>query len=328
MKKVLFCIAMIFSTLTFANKVHASSFNVNIIGNETFENEITLELQVNNLVEFSDVCNGLCGLVFDLNYDTSKIELTSINALQGFDLTQGKTIVLYKSTGVPSGTKILTMKFKNKSLKKNENTTISLSNIVASDGDKDINTKNVSKTIKLIEKEIEDNSSNNNSNSNTSSNNSSNKPNSNITNDTQDNPKSGNNYLNSINLSAGEIDFKKDVLTYDVVVDYNTTNINIDAQSEDENALINGIGNYNLIIGNNVIKITVKAEDNTERTYTLNVYREEEKVIEDDKPEVNESNDDNEESNKNILQIAIGSILLISVIIIVIIIILKNKNKK
>ena len=70
MKKVLFCIAMIFSTLAFANKVQASSFNVNIIGNKTFENEITLELQVNNLVEFSDVCNGLCGLVFDLNYDT------------------------------------------------------------------------------------------------------------------------------------------------------------------------------------------------------------------------------------------------------------------
>ena len=327
MKKVLFCIAMIFSTLAFANKVQASSFNVNIIGNKTFENEITLELQVNNLVEFSDVCNGLCGLVFDLNYDTSKIELTSINALQGFDLTQGKTIVLYKSTGVPSGTKILTMKFKNKSLKKNENTTISLSNIVGSDGDKDINTNNISKTIKLIEKKIEDNTSNNNnSNSNTSSNNSANKPNSNITNDTQDNPKSGNSYLNSINLSAGEIDFKKDVLTYDVVVDYNTTNINIDAQSEDENALINGIGNYSLIIGNNVIEITVKAEDNTERTYTLNVYREEEKVIEDDKSEVDESNDNNEESNKNILPITIGSILLIFVI--VIIIILKNKNKK
>lgn len=326
MKKVLFCIAMIFSTLAFANKVQASSFNVNIIGNETFENEITLELQVNNLVEFSDVCNGLCGLVFDLNYDISKIELTSISALQGFDLTQGKTIVLYKSTGVPSGTKILTMKFKNKSLKKNENTTISLSNIVGSDGDKDINTKNVSKTIKLIEKEIEDSTSNNNSNSNPSSNNSSDKPNSNITNDTQDNSKSGNNYLSSINLSVGEIDFKKDVLTYDVIVDYNTTNINIDAKSEDKDALVSGIGNYNLIIGNNVIKINVKAEDNTERTYTLNVYREEEKIIEEDKSEVVESNTDNEETNKNILPIAIGSVL--SIFVIVIIVILKNKNKK
>ena len=140
MKKILFSLSILFSILLFMTNVNASSFNVNIVGNDTFEDEITLYMQVNDLVDFNGACDGLCGLVSNLSYDTDKIELTSISSLENFDLTQGNTIVLYKSTGVASGTNILSMKFKNKSLAKDETTTIIFSNIVASDGDKDINT--------------------------------------------------------------------------------------------------------------------------------------------------------------------------------------------
>ena len=335
MKKILFSLTILLSTLLFATNVNASSFNANIVGNDTFESEITLYIQVNNLVDFNGACSGLCGLVGNLNYDTNKIELTSINALESFDLTQGKTLVLYKSTGVASGTKILSMKFKNKSLTKDETTTITLSNIVASDGDKDINTSDASKTIKFVVKENENNNTNNsqtnnntntNTNNNTSNNNTTNKkPSSNTNNKKEETKKSDNNYLSSITLSDGNITFDKDVLTYDVIVDYETTTIEIKANVEDDKATVTGDGKHTLNVGSNVIKITIKAEDESERTYTLNINREEKDIVVDTDNEVIED-DAIEKENNYVMPIVIISVIL--VIGLISFVIWKNKKNK
>lgn len=332
MKKILFSLTILFSTLLFATNVNASSFNANIVGNDTFESEITLYIQVNNLVDFNGACSGLCGLVGNLNYDTNKIELTSINALESFDLAQGKTLVLYKSTGVASGTKILSMKFKNKSLTKDETTTITFSNVVASDGDKDINTSDASKTIKFIVKENENTNNNNNqtnnntntnTNNNTSNNNTTNKKtSSNTNNKKKETKKSDNNYLSSITLSDGNITFDKDVLTYDVIVDYETTTIEIKANVEDDKATITGDGKHTLNVGSNVIKITIKAEDESERTYTLNINREEKDIVVDTDNEVIED----EKENNYVMPIVIISVIL--VIGLIGFVIWKNKKNK
>ena len=316
MKKILFSLTILLSTLLFATNVNASSFNANIVGNDTFENEITLYIQVNNLVDFNGACNGLCGLVGNLNYDTNKIELISLNALENFDLTQGTTLVLYKSTGVASGTKILSMKFKNKSLTTDETTTITLSNITASDGDKDINTSDTSKTIKFVVKE-----NNNNNNQMNTNNNSTN----NTTNKKEETKKSNNNYLSSITLSDGNITFDKDVLTYDIIVDYETTTIEINANVEDDKANITGDGKHTLNVGSNVIKITIKAEDESERTYTLNINREEKDIVVDTDNEVIED-DVIEKENNYVIPIVIISVIL--VIGLVGFIIWKNKKNK
>ena len=335
MKKILFSLIILLSTLLFATNVNASSFNANIVGNDTFESEITLYIQVNNLVDFNGACSGLCGLVGNLNYDTNKIELTSINALESFDLTQGKTLVLYKSTGVASGTKILSMKFKNKSLTKDETTTITFSNVVASDGDKDINTSDASKTIEFIVKENENinnnnnqtnNNTNTNTNNNTSNNNTTNKkPSSNTNNKKKKAKKSDNNYLSSITLSDGNITFDKDVLTYDVIVDYETTTIEIKANVEDDKATITGDGKHTLNVGSNVIKITIKAEDESERTYTLNINREEKDIVVDTDNEVIED-DAIEKENNYVMPIVIISVIL--VIGLIGFVIWKNKKNK
>ena len=332
MKKLLFSLTILLSTLLFATNVNASSFNANIVGNDTFESEITLYIQVNNLVDFNGACSGLCGLVGNLNYDTNKIELTSINALESFDLTQGKTLVLYKSTGVASGTKILSMKFKNKSLTKDETTTITFSNVVASDGDKDINTSDASKTIKFIVKENENTNNNNNqtnnntntnTNNNTSNKNTTNKKtSSNTNNKKKKTKKSDNNYLSSITLSNGNITFDKDVLTYDVIVDYETTTIEIKANVEDDKATITGDGKHTLNVGSNVIKITIKAEDESERTYTLNINREEKDIVVDTDNEVIED----EKENNYVMPIVIISVIL--VIGLIGFVIWKNKKNK
>jgi len=268
MKKLLLSLTILLSTLLFSINVNASSFNANIVGSETFESEITLYIQVNNLVDFNGACKGLCGLVGNLKYDTQKIELTAINALEDFDLTHGKTLVLYKPTGVASGTKILEMKFKNKYLKKDETTTITLSNIVASDGDKDIETSNTSKTIKLI---VQDENQTNTTTKTTT------KKKSKTT--SKKAKKSNNNYLSSIILSKGNITFDKNILTYDIVVGYETNSIEIKADAEDSKATIFGNGKHVLNVGSNIIKITIKAEDKSERTYTLNISREEKDIV-------------------------------------------------
>lgn len=335
MKKILFSLTILLSTLLFATNVNASSFNANIVGNDTFESEITLYIQVNNLVDFNGACSGLCGLVGNLNYDTNKIELTSINALESFDLTQGKTLVLYKATGVASGTKILSMKFKNKSLTKDETTTITFSNVVASDGDKDINASDASKTIKFIVKENENTNNNNNqtnnntntnTNNNTSNNNTTNKkPSSNTNNKKKKTKKSDNNYLSSITLSDGNITFDKDVLTYDVIVDYETTTIEIKANVEDDKATITGDGKHTLNVGSNVIKITIKAEDESERTYTLNINREEKDIVVETDNEVIED-DAIEKENNYVMPIVIISVIL--VIGLIGFVIWKNKKNK
>ena len=329
MKKILFSLSILFSWLLFTTNVNASSFDTNIVGNDTFENEIILYIQVNNLDEFNGACNGLCGIVGKLSFDTNKIELTSISALENFDLTQGNTIVLYRSTGVLSGTKILSMKFKNKSLMKDETTTITFSNIVASDGDKDINTSDTYKTIKFIVNENE-NKNNNNQINNNNGNNNNNISNTNNTEKKEEIKKSSNNYLSSITLSNGNIKFVKDTLTYDIVVDYETTFIEVEAKGEDNKATVNGTGIHNLNVGSNIVKLTVKSEDESERTYILNINREEkETVVEDDEEKFNDETieqENNELENNYVIPIVI--VLIILFLGILVFVISKKKDDK
>lgn len=334
MKKILCTLAVLFSMLIFNQNVNASSFNANIVGNDTFEDEITLYIQVNNLTDFTGACNGLCGLVGELSYDTEKLDLTSISAMEGFDLTNGKTIVLYKSTGVVSGTNILSMKFKNKSLTKDETTTITFSNVVASDGDKDINTSDASKVIKFIVKEVESNTTNNTNNTNNTNTNSNNNANTNINTNTnkkeekdnlkEETEKSSNSYLSSITLSTGSIKFDKDTLTYDVIVDYETTSINIKTTTLDDKATVTGDGKHSLNVGSNVIEITVQAEDESKRTYTLNVSREKENIVVKDGDNV--VTKENKEEEKNYILPIIITVVILGVGIVLVV--WKNRKNK
>ncbi len=291
MKKVLLNFICLLSLILFSSNVYASSAKIDLVGNKNFTKEITLNLQVNNLVDFNGSCNGLCGLVANLNYDHDKLELISINALNGFDLAEGNKIVLYKSTGVNNKTNILTMKFKNKKLANNEPTTIELANIVVSDGDKDINVNNTKKTITYINylKPTNPNTENNSNNG-------------------EEKKKSNNNYLSSITLSNGNIKFDKDILTYNITLDYNISSIEVKAIADSNLATITGNGNYVLNVGENTIKITVKAEDNSEKIYTLNVTRKENNIANDYENKPNKS-------NKLIISIIITTLILVMGII-------------
>lgn len=338
MKKKFISLLCILASFLFIMKVDASSLNVNITGDTNFTKEISLNVQVNNLVDFTSSCKGLCGFVGNLEYDKNKIELVSISALNGFDLVQGNKIVLYKATGVSSGSSIMTMKFRNKSLTNNESTKISFTNINVSDGDKDIVASNASKTIKYIEEpKKEDNTNNNNETNNdnnnkpsSGNNNSTTKPSNENTSNNIINKKSSNNYIETITLSNGKIEFSKDILTYDIIVENEIEEIIINAKAEDDKSVIEGVGSHKLNVGNNIIKLNVKAEDGSERTYTINFSREKENIKVNDNETPNEeinSSSKEEPKNNNFIFIIIGSISLLILIILIIVITKKRDNK-
>lgn len=115
------------------------------------------------------------------------------------------------------------------------NATVSVSNIILLDKNNDEhNVSNVSKTIKVAD---------------------------------------GNNYLSSITLSEGTIDFEKSKTTYEIK-NINGSTIEIKATSESSYAKLSGdVGKKNLKLGFNTFKITVTSESGINRIYTLNIYR-------------------------------------------------------
>jgi hypothetical protein len=85
--------------------------------------------------------------------------------------------------------------------------------------------------------------------------------------------RSTNNYLGSLGLSVGEITFNKTTQAYTVVVPHSATRITIAATPEDGKASVSGDGTKTLNVYTNTFNIVVTAENQTRRTYTLNIVR-------------------------------------------------------
>ena len=88
-----------------------------------------------------------------------------------------------------------------------------------------------------------------------------------------------NNYLKSLSVSQGELNFNKNTTSYQVKLESEITSINISAEAESEKATIIGDGIKSLAITNNVFEITVIAENESERKYTITIIRNNEYVI-------------------------------------------------
>ena len=97
-----------------------------------------------------------------------------------------------------------------------------------------------------------------------------------IVNITRTDPRSANNYLSAITLSAGKIAFNKDTGNYSVVVENNVTSITIGATVADAKSALTGPGTFDLKVYSNVFVLSVKAENQTVRTYTVDIVRKDE----------------------------------------------------
>ncbi len=89
--------------------------------------------------------------------------------------------------------------------------------------------------------------------------------------------RGNNNYLKSLSLDYGNIEFDKNVTSYDLIIEKEVKSVKINATVEDNKAsFVNKYGprTVNLNYGNNKVEIKVKAENEDVRIYTLNITRE------------------------------------------------------
>lgn len=87
---------------------------------------------------------------------------------------------------------------------------------------------------------------------------------------------SSDNTLSSIILSSGTLspEFSSGTTEYTTKVDYSVTSLAISATPTDSKARVTSVtGNDALEVGENTVKVTVKAEDGTVKTYTITVTR-------------------------------------------------------
>ncbi len=137
--------------------------------------------------------------------------------------------------------------------------------------------------------------------------------------------KSNNSYLKNLTIEGVLLDFHKDNYFYTLNVPFETNNITINGQTESNKANVDGLKNYELNVGENIITIKVVAEDKSESSYILNITRDkEEKEVEENKKEVIEKENVKKFKWSNYYLIPIiGLIILISGLVIILI-----KNKK
>lgn len=134
--------------------------------------------------------------------------------------------------------------------------------------------------------------------------------------------KSNNNTLSSINIDIQEFSFDKSILEYTLEVDYDIDVITIQATTEDKKAIVTGTGQKALSVGENVYVLTVNAEDNSKKEYTIHITRKEKETNENTISVIqNETVDNNQKKDKTIpiIIISVSSLLCITLSIVLII---------
>ncbi len=173
------------------------------------------------------------------------------------------------------------------------------------------------------------NKNDNNKNDKQNNQNSKNNQNNEVKKEEQEAVKSDNNYLQEIILSNGSLDFNKNILDYNVTVENEVDELEINVKTEDSKALVVGNGIYKIEVGSNLIKLDVTAENGNIKEYTFNVLRKEndKEDIAWDESQDNEFKENNGNINLNLtkyLVIALGA----SVLLIILGVLWFKKNKK
>lgn len=243
MKKILALLLMIISLGIFIPNVSASSGTISISSSSTVVvgNTVTVTVTLSS-------STALGAWEFDINYDSSYLQLTSSTAE-----ANGTYFVSYASN---SSTKSKTYTLKFRALKSGStNITVGSYDIYDWDGDNMSITRS-NKSIKIMtQAELEASYSKDNN-------------------------------LSGITVSVDEEEyeltpeFDSDTLEYSVTVPTGTTLINVEATKSDSTASVAGDGEIEVSEGVNTIPIVVTAQNGDEKTYTLVVNVEDENPIE------------------------------------------------
>lgn len=233
MKKKLSFLMGVLLLLTIFVPVQANSVTLTMSAPASIETN----QQFSIVVGVSNTTN-IAGLTATLNFDSSKLELVSSTGQSGFAATVGTSIVLDTATPVSGSINLVQLTFKATSgFAVGQSTSVSLSNVQAFVNDVEVSGANISRTISISA------------------------------------PKSTNNFLSTLSVNHGILNFDKNKNNYTIIVDNNITNVTINARAEDSKSNVSGTGSKNLQIYNNNFPIRVTAENGSVRTYNVNIVR-------------------------------------------------------
>lgn len=206
-------------------------------------NPITIEPAEEFIVNVN-VANmsGIVAIEGNFSYDSTKLQLVQSEfTYNGFDVAIGSRLVVNFKTPRSGSFTAAQIRFRPRAgFSVGQSTTISFTGVSGSNGTTDFSGTNSSTTITMVP------------------------------------AKSGNNFLSSLTLSSGTLDFSKAVNSYVVDVENNVSNITIGGSVEDNKASVTGFGTFPLSIYENNFNVVVTAENGSRRTYTINVRRKDE----------------------------------------------------
>lgn len=239
MKKIKFLsfiIVVFLSVFLFNSKIFAAT-NISISSNS----KITLgnKLEVNITISSTD--KALCGWVFDIDYDTSKLRLNTSSGGEKNQRITGDGDLSTKS-------KKYTFYF---DTIKTGNAKISIQSADVASCDRE----DLSKTTTLGSKTITINEK--------------------VTAPTVRYSK--NNNLSSLEIEGYKLEpeFNKDKLEYTITLPKETYKIKLNAKTEDSKASVSGIGEITLVDGENKLEVKVTAENGNVKTYVIKATVEE-----------------------------------------------------
>lgn len=113
--------------------------------------------------------------------------------------------------------------------------------------------------------------------------------------------KSSNANLSNLGIRPNDFSgFRAATTSYNVTVPKDVEEVELYATAQDSKATVTGTGKKKLEIGKNELSVTVKAEDGTTKTYTVNVIRDESEATEEEEKTETE---DPEEVSKGLAQL-------------------------
>lgn len=90
---------------------------------------------------------------------------------------------------------------------------------------------------------------------------------------TRNDPRSTNNYLSSLTVSSGTLNFNRTTNSYTVIVENDVTSVTIGARAEDSKSSVSGTGAKTINVYENRFSVVVTAENGSRRTYAINIVR-------------------------------------------------------
>ena len=235
MKKIKLLLLTVFSLLIIPISVNAASGTIKVTGTSqvVVGNRVTLTVTLSS-------STAIGSWEMDLSYDKNYLELVSTNS-EG----NGTRMVNSSATGVKSKSYTFTFKTKKTgSTKIAVNTYLAYAYEQKDDGSfEQIDLSSSSKTLRIItQEELEASYSKDNN-------------------------------LKSLSVEGFELspEFSKDVTEYSVTVPENTKEVTINATENDNSASVTGTGTFEVTQGTNTFNIVVRAENGSEKTYTVKV---------------------------------------------------------